>query len=103
MHWADGGETSLDNLILLCRHHHRLVHEGGFVCEKTASGEVVFRDQRDMPLPTYVLLPTVDPDTLDAWLHKQLFEPAVDPESSSAVWYAGDWMNWDLAVGNLFQ
>ena len=29
-HWADGGETELDNLTELCRHHHRLVHEGGF-------------------------------------------------------------------------
>ncbi|MEQ9451995.1 MAG: DUF222 domain-containing protein [Pseudomonadales bacterium] len=29
-HWCDGGETKLDNLILLCSHHHMLMHEGGF-------------------------------------------------------------------------
>jgi HNH endonuclease len=28
--WADGGPTDLANLILLCRHHHRLLHEGGY-------------------------------------------------------------------------
>jgi hypothetical protein len=28
VHWADGGSTSLDNLRLLCRRHHRMVHEG---------------------------------------------------------------------------
>jgi hypothetical protein len=27
-HWEHGGPTSLDNLQLLCRHHHRALHEG---------------------------------------------------------------------------
>lgn len=26
VHWADGGPTSLDNLVLLCRRHHRMAH-----------------------------------------------------------------------------
>ena len=29
-HWAQGGETTLHNLVLLCRRHHRAVHEGGY-------------------------------------------------------------------------
>jgi hypothetical protein len=28
--WAAGGRTSHENLGLLCRHHHRLKHEGGY-------------------------------------------------------------------------
>ena len=44
-HWAEGGETSLSNLIQLCHHHHRLVHEGGFSVEVHGGGggEVTFR------------------------------------------------------------
>jgi hypothetical protein len=29
-HWANGGETTTENLLLLCTKHHALVHEGGF-------------------------------------------------------------------------
>ena len=29
-HWADGGETKLDNLVTLCRYHHRELHRGQF-------------------------------------------------------------------------
>jgi len=45
-HWADGGETSLQNTVLLCRYHHRLVHEGGWALEWWGPGRAVFRDPR---------------------------------------------------------
>jgi len=41
-HWADGGETRLDNLLQLCRHHHRLVHEGGYSLTLDGAGGPVF-------------------------------------------------------------
>lgn len=34
VHWADGGDTDLDNLLLLCRFHHMQVHEAGFVVSR---------------------------------------------------------------------
>ena len=40
-HWADGGETAARNLLLLCRRHHRAIHDG-FVVE-LLDGRVVFR------------------------------------------------------------
>jgi hypothetical protein len=41
-HWADGGETNMDNLVLLCRRHHRLVHEGGFGVSRNPAGAIEF-------------------------------------------------------------
>ncbi len=45
-HWADGGKTSLENCVLLCRHHHRLVHEGGWRLDLRPGGRLEFRDPR---------------------------------------------------------
>jgi Domain of unknown function (DUF222)/HNH endonuclease len=42
-HWAQGGRTDLSNLIQLCSHHHRLVHEGGYTVERRRAGAVRFR------------------------------------------------------------
>jgi hypothetical protein len=44
-HWAHGGETSLDNLVLLCRQHHRLVHEGGYTIEDDPAGGLRVRNR----------------------------------------------------------
>jgi len=51
VHWADGGETSLNNLVLLCRRHHRLVHEGGFGLCVMADGRFHFTDPQGRYLP----------------------------------------------------
>src|SRR6185503_10701403 len=42
-HWAQGGPTKLSNLVLLCRRHHRSVHEDGFQVERLPDGELRFR------------------------------------------------------------
>ena len=41
-HWIDGGKTSLDNLLLLCGHHHRLIHSGPWQIITTAPGQFEF-------------------------------------------------------------
>ena len=41
IHWAQGGKTDLSNLVLLCRHHHWMVHEGGWRLSLAADGRVL--------------------------------------------------------------
>ncbi|MGI8564502.1 MAG: DUF222 domain-containing protein [Candidatus Dormibacter sp.] len=40
VHWADGGETKLGNLVLLCRRHHRQVHEQGWRLMREMGGSL---------------------------------------------------------------
>ena len=102
-HWADGGETCLDNLVLLCRHHHHLVHEGGFVCEKLAGGEITFKDQRLQPLPNWSALPELANDhDVQQWLDSELFEAAANNQGCDAKSCAGEKMDWQMAVSALF-
>jgi 5-methylcytosine-specific restriction endonuclease McrA len=54
-HWAEGGPTTLSNLTMLCRRHHRAVHEEGYQVERLPDGELQFR------LPNGRLLPQVPP------------------------------------------
>ena len=54
-HWAQGGPTTLSNLALLCRRHHRAVHEEGYQVDRQPDGELRFRR------PDGQLLPEVPP------------------------------------------
>jgi hypothetical protein len=68
-HWLHGGRTSLDNLLLLCSFHHRLVHEGGFTISLTDGTDVEVR------APSGGLLPAV---------------PPLAPDGGAVEWN-GDW------------
>jgi hypothetical protein len=60
-HWLHGGDTRLDNLVTLCRRHHRLVHEGGFSVARGTGRAFVFRAPDGGPLPPVPTLPAPGP------------------------------------------
>ncbi|MEZ5170332.1 MAG: DUF222 domain-containing protein [Acidimicrobiia bacterium] len=40
VHWADGGDTSIENCVLVCRRHHTAVHEHGWRIRLTDDGHL---------------------------------------------------------------
>ncbi|MFK4089522.1 DUF222 domain-containing protein [Kribbella sp. NPDC020789] len=59
IHWADGGPTSLKNLVLLCAAHHRAVHDGQWAITITEGTVGVTRPEwADPPPPTALTTPT---------------------------------------------
>jgi hypothetical protein len=49
-HWADGGETKIDNLALLCSLHHAYVHEHGYQIIRSETGTLSFLDPHGNPV-----------------------------------------------------
>jgi hypothetical protein len=65
-HWAQGGSTTLSNLALLCRRHHRAVHEEGYQVERQPDGELQFRCPNGRILPEAPPPHEVPGDAVDA-------------------------------------
>ena len=63
-HWAQGGPTTLSNLAMLCRRHHRAVHEEGYQVERRPDGELRFRRPDGRALPDVPPVPTIPDDPI---------------------------------------
>ena len=64
-HWAHGGPTTLSNLALLCRRHHRAVHEEGYQLDRQSDGELRFRRPDGQVLPEVPHPPEVRGDPVE--------------------------------------
>ena len=84
VHWADGGETKLDNTLLLCRLHHRRVHEGGYRVCLDRNGLVVFFTPEGKALFESPQLPELPPDPLEALIRRNR-ERGIRPDFSSGA------------------
>jgi HNH endonuclease len=65
-HWAQGGSTKLSNLALLCRRHHRSVHEEGYQVDRLSNGELRFRGPDGRILPDVPCAPALRADPVNA-------------------------------------
>lgn len=99
-HWADGGATRLDNLVLLCRRHHRAVHEGGFGVTLRDDGEIRFTHPGGWPL--------VDAPPAPVWTgaalattetHLQAENIEIGPHTATPDWHGEPLdVHWAIAV-----
>ena len=98
-HWADGGETSIGNLVLLCRYHHRLIHEGGFTVTARDDGKLQFFTPNDVWIQAVPALTTpstnVETFTEEVGIN-------VSAETLLPMWH-GERMDMGMAVEGLIN
>jgi hypothetical protein len=105
-HWCDGGETRLGNLVQLCRHHHRLLHQEGFEIVQGAAGfEFVRPDGCKLPRAlTPQFAESAEPH--DGNLTIEAEDDArglnIDERTAVTLWL-GESMDYGFAVGTLMD
>jgi hypothetical protein len=95
-HWAHGGRTSLANLVQLCHHHHRLVHEGGYSIGGRGAHELTFHRPDGRRIPS---CPAAPPGRVAAVREPQPgpATPTIEPEACVSL-SAGERLDLDLGV-----
>ena len=103
VHWADGGETVLENLVLLCRRHHRAVHEEGFRVTLDAAGEVAFTRPDGRPFPQAVPPPLWTGEAL-APVNERLQQEGIEIDAHTATpHWKGERVDTNWAVDLLWR
>jgi hypothetical protein len=94
-HWAQGGETKLSNLLLLCPHHRRLLHEGGDRLERRLGGRVRFRRPDGSPIPA---VPRNRPGSGRRLLHENRAAGLEITQETPAARSACEHLDYDIAI-----
>ena len=90
-YWSNGGRTTLDNLVSLCKHHHTLVHDRGYLIAARPDGTFAFHRPDGTPIPSSPALPDVE-GTIEG-----CHEAGVTPETIIPPWY-GERLDLDHAI-----
>ena len=94
-HQAIGGETSLDNPILPCPAHHRLMHEGGFDVQRLDDGAFRFTIPHGLTINPPMPRETSSPDTIV--IENESLGLVIDCETATAHLH-GERIDYDHAL-----
>jgi hypothetical protein len=95
-HWADGGETKMDNLVTLCRFHHGLLHKGEYRIHRDES-DLVFTNSRNE-----VITSSFYPQFPGESNAKDCLDPHIDENTAASKW-RGESMDSQQALQCMFQ
>ena len=90
-YWSNGGRTKLDNLVSLCKYHHMLVHERGYLIATTRDGTFAFCHPDGTAIPASPPLPQADGTIGDC------HDADVPAETNVPAWY-GEHPDLDYAI-----
>jgi hypothetical protein len=100
-HWADGGETSIDNLVHLCRFHHTQLHQGLFTIH-VKEFQIVFSTPSGQRIEASIFPQFSDQSVRGAKEALQEAAPAVNARTCITRW-AGESCDYGMAMDGLLQ
>ena len=89
--WSNGGRTDLENLISLCKYHHMLVHDRGYLIATARDGTFAFYRSDGTAIPPSPALPAPGGTIADC------HDAGITPETIIPPWY-GEKLDLDHAI-----